>query len=82
MMSPELFEKLESIARIIRRTARPFGGIQLICVGDFFQLPPVNKNQKSTELKYCFQSSSWERCIGNRIFLLEQNFRQNNDEIY
>jgi len=35
MMSPELFDKLEEMARIIRRSSKPFGGIQLVLSGDF-----------------------------------------------
>ena len=42
MLDSELFEALDQIARQVRRApGRPFGGIQLICVGDFYQLPPV-----------------------------------------
>lgn len=43
MLSGDLFEKLEFIARSIRKNALPFGGIQIILCGDFFQLPPVSK---------------------------------------
>lgn len=35
MLSPELFDKLEEISRIVRHNERPFGGIQLILSGDF-----------------------------------------------
>ena len=39
MLSPELFDKLNEIAQIIRYNVVPFGGIQLILSGDFCQLP-------------------------------------------
>jgi ATP-dependent DNA helicase PIF1 len=56
MLEGELFDKLESMARRIRRNNKPFGGIQLILVGDFCQLPPVNKiNQPAL---YCFEARS------------------------
>lgn len=38
MLSGELFEKLEEAARKIRKNNTPFGGIQLIACGDFFQV--------------------------------------------
>ena len=41
MVDGDLFDKLEQIARTIRNNGRPFGGIQLVITGDFFQLPPV-----------------------------------------
>ncbi|KAL8280327.1 hypothetical protein RQP46_007244 [Phenoliferia psychrophenolica] len=41
MLHPDVFTKLSMIGKIIREDQRPFGGIQLIVCGDFFQLPPV-----------------------------------------
>jgi len=41
MLDGGLFDKLEYIARRIRGGDRPFGGLQLVVAGDFFQLPPV-----------------------------------------
>ncbi|KAK2957062.1 putative ATP-dependent DNA helicase RRM3 [Blattamonas nauphoetae] len=41
MLDGMLFDKLDYIARTIRNDQRPFGGIQLIITGDFYQLPPV-----------------------------------------
>lgn len=43
MIDGGLFDKLEEIARIINKSEAPFGGIQLVITGDFFQLPPVFK---------------------------------------
>jgi len=57
MLSAELFEKLDVIARKIRKSELVFGGIQLVAVGDFFQLPAV----KATRL--CFQSDLWSKCF-------------------
>ena len=41
MVSAELFDKLEFVARGVRGSCQPFGGIQLLLCGDFFQLKPV-----------------------------------------
>eukprot|EP00033_Pygsuia_biforma_P005360 GCRY01005912.1.p1 GENE.GCRY01005912.1~~GCRY01005912.1.p1 ORF type:complete len:1136 (+),score=168.15 GCRY01005912.1:24-3410(+) len=71
MLSAELFEKLDYVARHIRGNSQPFGGIQLIFVGDFFQLPPVIRHiPASASLlhpndvarpRFCFQSPLWDR---------------------
>ena len=42
----KLLLQLEAYARSTRRSSLPFGGIQLIVSGDFFQLPPVTKAGK------------------------------------
>ena len=65
MMSPELFDKLEKIARRIRHDERPFGGIQLILSGDFCQLPCVGSDD------FCFEAKSWDKCIEQSIYLTE-----------
>eukprot|EP01132_Coremiostelium_polycephalum_P005078 gene5078-6321_t len=56
MIDAELFEKLDSIGKLVRGNNLPFGGIQLVLLGDFFQLPPVYGN-------YAFESRAWKKCI-------------------
>ena len=65
MMSPDLFDKLEEIARIIRKSKLPFGGIQLILSGDFCQLPVVGSD------KFCFEADSWNFCVEETVYLTE-----------
>jgi ATP-dependent DNA helicase PIF1 len=66
MIHPNLFDKLENIARILRRNELPFGGIQLVCSGDFFQLSPVSKDKIE---KFCFEAASWDSVITHTITL-------------
>jgi ATP-dependent DNA helicase PIF1 len=73
MLSPDLFDKLEEIARILRKTSKPFGGIQLILSGDFLQLPCVN-----TEL-FCFEAKTWDKCVTHTVYL-KQLIRQSDIE--
>lgn len=53
MIDSEFFDKIEAIARAVRKSEAPFGGIQLIVCGDFLQLPPVIKQGESK--KFCFK---------------------------
>ncbi|XP_071984807.1 ATP-dependent DNA helicase PIF1 isoform X2 [Engystomops pustulosus] len=69
MVEGEFFDKLEAVARAVRRRDEPFGGIQLIVCGDFLQLPPVT--QASNQTKFCFQAKSWRRCIHLNMELTE-----------
>ena len=60
MMSLKIFELLEELARVTRNNPAPFGGIQVIFTGDFFQLPPVGTyGEPETEL-FCFESLKWK----------------------
>lgn len=73
MVDGELFDKLEGIARFIRKNGRPFGGIQLVVTGDFFQLPPVPDYGK--QVKFAFDADTWSTSIHHTIGLTEV-FRQ------
>lgn len=73
MVDGELFDKLEELARKIRNNGRPFGGIQLVVTGDFFQLPPVPESNR--EAKFAFDSATWNTSIQHTI-LLTHVFRQ------
>ncbi len=61
MMTPELFEKLDVIGKRIRGSSKPWGGIQLILCGDFFQLPPVMKGLSGESVgRFAFESTMWK----------------------
>ena len=72
MLSPQLFDKLELLARKLRNNELPFGGIQLVLTGDFLQLPCVETEE------FCFQAKSWDKCVKYPIYLTEI-FRQDNN---
>lgn len=75
MVDGELFDKLSQIGRIIRNNGRPWGGIQLVITGDFFQLPPVPEEGKQREAKFAFDAATWSMSIDHTIGLTEV-FRQ------
>lgn len=73
MVDGDLFDKLEQIARTIRNNGRPFGGIQLVITGDFFQLPPVPDYGRQS--KFAFDAGTWTTSIEHTIGL-HHVFRQ------
>jgi ATP-dependent DNA helicase PIF1 len=72
MLTPDLLEKLDEIAKIVRRSDRPFGGIQVVFVGDFLQLPPVSKDGIA---RFAFESPVW-RALVKETISLTRIFRQ------
>jgi ATP-dependent DNA helicase PIF1 len=77
MVDGDLFDKLERVARILKKNERPFGGIQLVVTGDFFQLPPVSKG----ETRFAFEAECWSDVIP-RTFNLTKVFRQADQSEY
>uniref|UniRef100_A0A3P8W2J5 ATP-dependent DNA helicase n=1 Tax=Cynoglossus semilaevis TaxID=244447 RepID=A0A3P8W2J5_CYNSE len=69
MVEAQFFDKLESVARSVRRSTQPFGGIQLIVCGDFLQLPPVSKGKEKAS--FCFQARSWRKVMQLNMELIE-----------
>jgi len=72
MMTPELLELINQIAKIVRKNEKPMGGIQMIFVGDFLQLPPVAKGGL---VKFAFESPVWHEIVKKTI-QLKHIFRQ------
>ena len=58
MMTAELLDKLNELGKKIRKSTKPFGGLQVLLVGDFYQLPPVNRGDEKTQ--FAFESAVWK----------------------
>lgn len=72
-------DMVEEICRTIRQNDKPFGGIQVILCGDFFQLPPINRAGGRTG-GFAIYSNAW-KLAKFTICYLEENHRQKNDEL-
>lgn len=75
MVDGDLFDKLSQVGRQIRANGRPWGGIQLVITGDFFQLPPVPDDNNQRDVKFAFDAATWSMSIDHTIGLT-QVFRQ------
>ena len=81
MLSLKLFIILDLIAkRVKQKRDIPFGGMQIIFSGDFYQLPPVGDEEDIDSTKFCFESPLWNSVFSqeNQI-VLEKVFRQSDD---
>ena len=84
MLSAQTLFMVDVVCRSIRRNQEPFGGLQVVLVGDFFQLPPVFKRKTEQEQEYlieddnshekfAFQSTAWLALNPITCYLSEQH---------
>jgi ATP-dependent DNA helicase PIF1 len=74
MLPMDLFDKLSRIGSLLRGNELPFGGIQIIACGDFYQLPPVAS-------RFCFHSEVWQRMFQrSNVVILDKVFRQSDNQ--
>lgn len=76
MLSAATFEMADAVCREVRRVDRPFGGLTVILVGDFFQLPPVSRGG---EALFAYASPVWKELNLLTCYLTEQ-FRQDDSD--
>lgn len=76
MIDGRLIDKLDKIARRVKNPDSPFGGVQVIFCGDFYQLPPVSKERDTV---FAFESEFWRKHIEVQV-ILKQVFRQASDK--
>ena len=69
------FDIINRICQAFKASARSFGGMQIVCSGDFFQLPPVQKQGKP---KFINESDIWQN-LDIKICYLEEQHRQKDD---
>jgi len=69
---------IERIARHLKRNQLPFGGMQVILCGDFFQLPPVSRMGEK-ESHFSYKSEAWKK-LNLKICYLEEQHRHKDDK--
>lgn len=78
MLDGKVLEMVNQVTRTVRQSADSFGGLQVIFVGDFFQLPPITR--QGEVLCYAFESNAWQEARPLVCYLSEQ-YRQE-DELF
>jgi ATP-dependent DNA helicase PIF1 len=71
MLDGKLLDMVDVICRTIRQRKDAFGGLQVIFVGDFFQLPPVTR--QGDMMRYAFESRAWLEARPLVCYLTEQH---------
>ncbi len=81
MLHASFVDMLDVVAKHVRRNKKPFGGMQVVFTGDFFQLPPVVKHGNGMEGGvFAFQSVAWKEAKPVVCYLSEQ-WRQDDDRL-
>lgn len=78
MLSPALFDTVERVCRAMKRNEDPFGGMQIVLSGDFFQLPPIG--QRGAEVEFVTASDAW-KSMDVRVCYLDEQFRHNDNTL-
>ncbi len=79
MLSAQFLDMLSELGKAMRRDIRPFGGLQVVFSGDFFQLPPISKRDGIQAL-YAYHAKTWQEAKPVICYLTEQH-RQEDDSL-
>ncbi|NTU99346.1 AAA family ATPase, partial [Candidatus Falkowbacteria bacterium] len=79
MLHAHQLDMVDAICRRFLDRELPFGGLQVILCGDFFQLPPVMKKEEG-EMRFVFSSTSWWMA-GFKVCYLNEQHRQKGDKL-
>lgn len=78
MIDGKMLDMVDVICRTIRQRPDAFGALQVVFVGDFFQLPPVTR--QGDMMRYGFESRAWENARPLVCYLSDQ-FRQEDEAL-
>jgi len=90
MLPPESLQMVEAICREVKQSPLPFGGLQVVLVGDFFQLPPVVRNnyEESAQeglfdeepIRFAYDAPCWKETGFTTCYITEQ-YRQDDADL-
>jgi ATP-dependent DNA helicase PIF1 len=73
MIEADLLDKLDLMLQLVRKKSAPFGGIQMIFIGDFCQLPPIG--EQGQPVRFAFEARCWP-AAEVKVFVLTEVMRQ------
>ncbi|HCC83745.1 TPA: AAA family ATPase [Candidatus Uhrbacteria bacterium] len=72
MLSGATLNLVDQVCQALRKSMQPFGGLQVVFVGDFFQLPPVSRQDEPMP-QFAFMSDAWQHAAPTVCYLSEQH---------
>lgn len=73
MLHAKQLDMVNEILKHVRKTEAPFGGLQVVVAGDFFQLPPIGARGETNREKFAFMSAAWLAADFHICYLTEQH---------
>lgn len=73
MLHAKQLNLVNQVLKHVRKSDQPFGGIQVVVAGDFFQLPPIGSRGESNREKFAFMSEAWLDAQFHICYLSEQH---------
>ncbi len=73
MLDGKTLDMVNAVCKAVKNTEEAFGGLQVVFVGDFFQLPPVTR--QGDTMRYAFDSIAWQEA-GPMVCYLSEQHRQ------
>ena len=80
MLSGITLENINTVCQYFKQNFEPFGGMQVVFSGDFFQLPPIIKNMNKVEQKFAFMTPIWVQSDLTICYLTDQ-YRQKKQDL-
>ena len=78
MLHGSRLDMVNEACKLLRDNSAPFGGLQVILVGDLFQLPPVNRASELVD--FAHTSAAWQE-LDPRICYITEQHRQEKDAL-
>lgn len=82
MMSKKMYDLLDRLAQAMRFNNRPFGNMQVILVGDFYQLPPICSDGEPDTGRFCFESENYYKAFPIEQHVVLKTIYRQNDPVY
>ena len=80
MLHKNQLNLVNTVLQYFKNNKEPFGGIQIVLSGDFFQLPPIGKYGEKSRDKFSFMSEAWVHANLKICYLTEQ-YRQSDNSL-
>jgi ATP-dependent DNA helicase PIF1 len=79
MLHGRRLDMVNQTAKLLRKNEAPFGGMQVILVGDLFQLPPINRANEA--LDFIHMSNAWHELSPSICYITEQHRQDGSDRL-